>query len=238
MNRTILGMLRATAYDNPEDWPAKLPSIMAAYRMTPHSTTGVTPNCAMLGTEVRLPCSLIAAPPEETPQNLVPYKVRFRDNMRAAHKRVRNATQLSAKTQQSYFDARVRAIAFTKDQLVWLYWPKPLLRQKKRKLTQLWFGPYRIVEFKSEVVVQIQHIKTDKMQTVHVDRLMPCTTVPDISGPHGSGNTSFSSSSFRPSPSFQVPVNAEEHQVSTTKQSPVIPVPLRQSQRVIRRPAR
>ena len=158
--------------------------------------------------------------------------------MRAAHERVRNATQLSAKTQKSYFDARVRAIAFTKGQLVWLYWPKPLLRQQKRKLTQLWFGPYRIVEFKSEVVVQIQHIKTDKMQTVHVDRLMPCTTVPDISSPHGSGNRNSLSPSFRPTPSSQVPVNAGEHQVSTTQQTPVIPVPLRQSQRVIRRPAR
>ena len=152
MNWTILGMLRATVYDNPDDWPAKLPAIMAAYRMTPHSTTGVTPNCAMLGREVRLPCSLIAAPPEETSQNLVPYTILFRDNMRAAHERVRSATRVSAKTQKSYFDARIKAIAFTKGQLVWLYWPKPLLRQQKRKLTQLWFGPYRIVEFKSEVV--------------------------------------------------------------------------------------
>jgi len=64
MNRTILAMLRATAYDNPGDWPTKLPAIMAAYRMTPHSTTGVTPNYAMLGREVRLPCSLIATLPE------------------------------------------------------------------------------------------------------------------------------------------------------------------------------
>jgi len=150
----------------------------------------------MLEREVRLPCSLIAASPEETPKNLVPYNVRFRDNMRAAHERVRNATKHSAKTQKSYSDARVRAIAFTKGQLVWLYWSKPLLRQQKRKLTQLWFVPYRIVEFKSEVVVQIQHIKTDKMQTVHVGRLMPCTTVP--SSPHGSGNRSSLSSSFRP----------------------------------------
>ena len=65
MNRTILAMIRATASDNPGDWPGKLPAIMAAYRMTPHSTTGVTPNYAMLGREVRLPCSLIAAPPEK-----------------------------------------------------------------------------------------------------------------------------------------------------------------------------
>jgi len=50
--------------------PNKLPAIMAAYRMTPHSTTGVTPNYAMVAWEVRLPCSLIATPPEET-QNLI-----------------------------------------------------------------------------------------------------------------------------------------------------------------------
>jgi len=36
-----LAMLRATAYDNPGDWPGKLPAIMAAYRMTPHSTLGL-----------------------------------------------------------------------------------------------------------------------------------------------------------------------------------------------------
>jgi len=47
MNRTILAMLRATAYDNPGNWPGKLPAIMTAYRMTPHSTTGVTPNYAV-----------------------------------------------------------------------------------------------------------------------------------------------------------------------------------------------
>ena len=122
MNRTTLGMLRATAYDNPGDWPNKLPAIIAAYRMTPHShsTTGVTPNYAMLAREVRLPCSLIATPPlptqdlisEET-QNLIPYNVHFRDNMREAHERMRNATNRSSKTQKSYFDARVKAISLS-----------------------------------------------------------------------------------------------------------------------------
>jgi len=66
-------------------------------------------------------------------------------DMWAAHERVYNATKQSAKTLKSLFGARVRAIAFTKGQLVWLYWPQSLL----------WFGPYRIIEFKSEVVVQM-----------------------------------------------------------------------------------
>ena len=189
MNRTILGMLRATAYDNPGDWPNKLPAIMAAYRMTPHSTTGVTPNYAMLAREVCLPFSLIAAPPEET-QNLIPYNVHFRDNMRKAHERVRNATNRSSKTQKSYFEARVKAISLKKGQLVWSYWPKALLRQQKRKLTQLRFGPHRIKDFKS-VVVEIQHIKTNKIQAVPVDRLTPCTTVPEIISPRTSTSNAF-----------------------------------------------
>jgi len=58
----------------------------------------------MLGREVRLPCSLIATSPEET-QNLIPYNIHFRDNMPAAHERVRSATNRSSKTQKSYFDA-------------------------------------------------------------------------------------------------------------------------------------
>jgi len=228
INRTILAMLRATAYDNPDDWPGKLPAIITAYRMTPHSTTGVTPNYAMLGREVRLPCSLIATPPEET-QNLIPYNIHFRDNMRAAHERVRSATNRSSKTQKSYFDARVKAISLTKGQLVWLYWPKPLLRQ-------LWFGPYRITYFKSEVVVEIQHIKTHKTQIVHVDRLVPCTTVPEITSPRTPSSNAFVPSV--PSPVDSSPLPSREHQSPTTTQTQSDQPSLRRSNRPVRRPAR
>jgi len=221
MNRTILGMLRATAYDNPGDWPDKLPAIMAAYRIFPHGTTGVTPNYAMLAREVRLPCSLIATPPEETPQNMIPYNVHFRDNMRASHERVHSATNRSSKTHKSYFDAPVIAISFTKGKLVWLYWPKPLLRQQKRKLTQLSFGRYRITDFKLEVVVEIQHIKTNKTQVLHFDRLMPSTTVPDIT----SLRTSFPNAvvSPVPPPVDSSVLRSREHQSPTTTQTQSIP---------------
>jgi len=64
-NRTILAMLRAAAYKDTKKWPSKLPSVLADYRMTVHSTTGVTPNRAMHGREVLLPASLILVPPEE-----------------------------------------------------------------------------------------------------------------------------------------------------------------------------
>jgi len=204
--------------------------------MTPHSTTRVTPSYAMLGREVRLPCSLIAAPSEETP-NLVAYNVHFRDNMRAAHERVRSATNRSSKTQKSYFDARVRAVSFTKGQLVWLYWPKPLLPQQNRKLTQLWFGPYRVTNFKSEVVVEIQHIKTHKTQVVHVDRLVSCTTVPKITSPRTPLSNAFVPPA--PSPLGSLPPPSNEHQVPTPVQQTQSNQPVsRRSNRPIRRPAR
>ena len=40
-NRTVLQMLRATIDAQPESWPDRLP----AYRMTPHSVTGISPIC-------------------------------------------------------------------------------------------------------------------------------------------------------------------------------------------------
>ena len=54
-NRTILQMLRASIDEQPESWPDRLPALLAAYRMTPHSVTGISPNMAMLGREVLLP---------------------------------------------------------------------------------------------------------------------------------------------------------------------------------------
>jgi len=48
-------MLRASIDEQPESWPDRLPALLAAYRMTPHSVTGISPNMAMLGREVLLP---------------------------------------------------------------------------------------------------------------------------------------------------------------------------------------
>ena len=179
MNRTLLQMLRTTASDHPRDWPEKLHTVMAAYRMTKHSTTSVTPNRAMLGREVLLPAAMIAAPPEEPHTVTIPWVEHFRTTIREAHQRVRASTSQTARTQKSYFDARVRPLNFSRGDNVWLYWPRPVIRQSQRKPQKLWTGPWQIIEIKSNVVVRIKHIKTRKTQIVHVDRLIPCRS-PDI----------------------------------------------------------
>jgi len=67
--------------------------VTAAYRMTVHRVTGITPNMAMLGREVLLPASLIARPPVEPIDTSVPFVTDIRDVMRDAHERVRKATR-------------------------------------------------------------------------------------------------------------------------------------------------
>ena len=74
--------------------------------MTVHSTTGVTPNQAMLGSEVLLPVSLIVAPPGENIRQSG-YVQDFQENLRQAHQQVRQAMGSSAIAEKTYFDRRV-----------------------------------------------------------------------------------------------------------------------------------
>ena len=177
--KSVVQMLRAVAQDHPETWPQRLPTVMAAYRMTVHKTTGVTPNMAMLGREVMLPATLIARPPEEFRPATVPFVRDLRDALREAHQRVRDATKSSARTQKRYYDERSKQTPFHEKQLVWLFWPRPPVRQKYRKLQKLWTGPWQIESFKTPLVVVLKHTLKRSRQTVHVDRLLPCNTPPE-----------------------------------------------------------
>jgi len=164
--------------------------------MAVHKITGITPNMAMLGREVLLPTTLIASPLDEPINVTVPFVQDFRDTVRAAHDRVRQATQSAAKVQKTYFDRQVKGPPFAVEQRVWLYWPRPPLRQQHRKLQRLWTGPWRIRSFKSQVVVVIQHEKSNKRQTVHIDRLAPCLS-PDSHATTTSNTTACSTRSVR-----------------------------------------
>jgi len=174
-NRSLLHMLKATAQEEPGCWPQRLPTLMAAYHMATRKTNGMTTNMAVLGREVMLPASLIARPPEEPLEPKVPFVHNFRETLRDAHSRVRDATHSTAKTQKSYYDKRSKCLQFKQGQLVWLYWLKPFVRQRFRKLSQLWTGSWRIEYFKSPVVCQIISTAGRKVQqTVNVNRLTPC----------------------------------------------------------------
>jgi len=173
INRTLLQMLRTTADENPFGWPQRIHTVMSAYRTTVHSVTGLTPNVAMLGREVLLPVTLIAKPQEEISVVTVPFVSNLRDTLRDAHRRVPEATQATANAQKIYYDRRTKPAKFVINQLVCLYWPKPPVRMKYKKLQRLWTGPWKILRFQTPLVVEIQEFNKKRKQTVHIDRLAP-----------------------------------------------------------------
>ena len=142
---------------------------------------------AMLGRELMLPAALIARPPEEPHCTTVLFVYDLRDALRDAHQRVRDATKSSARTQKMYYDNRSRQAVFAEGQLVWLFWPRPSVRHKFRKLQRLWTGPWRIELFKLPLVVVLRHTEKRTRQTVHVDRLLPCHTPPPVAPEADSG---------------------------------------------------
>jgi len=171
LNRTLLQMLQATADENPTNWPQRLPTVISIpqYRMTVHHVTEVTPNMAMLGREVLFPVTLVAKPPKEPMKTSVPFVRDLRDALRQAHIKVRESTQSVACTEKKYYDDRSRKTQFHVGHLVWLYWPKPPVCQKFRKLQQLWTGPWKIEKFQTQLVVRLRHTMSRNTQMVHID---------------------------------------------------------------------
>ena len=234
-NRTILQMMRTTTTDHPHDWPSRLPALLSAYRATVHATTQVTPNLAMLGREVMLPCTLIAQPPHDTPVSTT-YAANFRTTLRDAHQRVRASMNSSARTQKRYFDDRIKQQTFTIGQLVWMYWPLPRIRSTYRKLTKLWTGPWEILAFSSPLVVQVRHTTTRKRQTVHVDRLVPCVSGSATEPPTGNQSAPVPHpDEHQTTQHLTAPPENSDHPVPSS--TPPLSVTLR-SRRALRPPAR
>ena len=120
----------------------------------------------------------IAQPPNE-PVNLTVPSLWLRCNaMREAHNRIRESTHSVTRTQKTYFDKYVTGTTFAVDQHVWLYWPRPLVRQKNKKFTQIWTGQWKITQFVWPLVVKIQHTRSNETRTINIDRLAPCHLPP------------------------------------------------------------
>jgi len=116
---------------------------------------GHQPNMAMMGREVLLPASLTVQPPEEPCRT----QTLFCDRVSSKHA---HRAPVRCENSKELFDKHVKGFPFTLNQLVWLYWPRPLLRTRSQKLTRSWTGPWRIVVFKTTIVVVVQNVKTHK----------------------------------------------------------------------------
>ena len=171
LNRTLLDLLSKLAIDSPADWDTKLPFALAAYRSTPHSTTGETPNRLMLGREVNTPLRLLApVAPDDTDRNA--WVEQLHENFAEAHVRVQEHIGKAQRLQKTGHDRFQKGYSFVEGQRVWLMDTRSQ-RGVPRKLNPYrWKGPY-VVRKRISAAVYLIAIAGGRSQVVNVDRLKP-----------------------------------------------------------------
>lgn len=168
-NRTLTTMIRSYADDHTEDWDAKLPQLMCAYRSSVHESTGLTPNFMTFGHEIYLPIDMLyGLPTGSEPKETTEYAQEVRTTLTDAFQFAREHLEMSAKRQKVYYDKRTRGQQYKEDDLVWL---TPLSRRKK--LDPIFLGPYIVTKKLSRARYIIQLNIHGAQKVVHFDRLYP-----------------------------------------------------------------
>ncbi len=145
-NQTIEGILSTLIRDNRKQWDNDLAFALMAYRATPHSTTGFSPNMVVYGNENSIPCDIMYG------QTGAVYNIQhccfceyvdnLRINMVSAYVRAHQIMGIAANRQRVYHDED-RATRFFKPGDWVLYWNKP---KSLQTLSCGWTGPFVVVE--------------------------------------------------------------------------------------------
>lgn len=176
-NRTMMEMVSKMIEPQHQqrDWDEKLQIALFAYRSTPQTSTGESPNMLMLGREANMPIDVqMEQPlPDEHDTINTDYARDLRYNLSMAYERARKNLNQSAVRQKTHYDRRTAGKKLAEGQFVWLS-KKATKRGMSPKLDARWEGPYLIVKRLSGVVFRIQRNGPRGIQkVVHYDRLKP-----------------------------------------------------------------
>jgi hypothetical protein len=173
LNRTLLDLLSKLAIDCPGDWDLKLQFAMAAYRSTPHSTTGETPNRLMLGREVNTPLSLLApVEPDGGDRNV--WVEKLHENFAEAYIRVQEQVGKAQRLQKRGHDRYQKGYTFEEGQRVWLLDARAPRGVPYKLNPWRWKGPYEIRKRISAAVYVVGLPGSRLTRVVNVDRLKQC----------------------------------------------------------------
>ena len=168
-NRTLLQMIRCFVDKGQKHWDEKLPLLLAAYRSTPHPSTGFTPNKLMLGREVHLPKDLMFLDIRtlRDPIELSSYIDRLQDALSEAHEIAREHLQSVQTRQKKLYDLRSFGNKYMPGDLVYI---SKLSRAKGKspKLQSMWDGPFIVTKQHGPVLYEVKN--NTKTTVVHYDR--------------------------------------------------------------------
>ena len=145
-HRTLNTMLGKVIKESQRDWDDRLPAVMAAYRASPHESTGFSPNKLFLGREVRMPLDLVMGLPsvEFQCENINEFVEKLQEQMASAYAIAREHLGVAAQRRKTTYDICLRQQQFTVGDWVWYWYPRryPL---KSPKWQKGYTGPYLVV---------------------------------------------------------------------------------------------
>jgi hypothetical protein len=173
LNQTLKGIIQRMIIDQPKDWDEHLQLATMAYRATPHSSTGYSPNQMMLGREVLLPIDLLVGPaPGESDTFLcsTEYVQWLQNTFRKAHARARENNAQALRSQRRYYDEGKGFIEVPLG--TWVYWK---VRGKKDKFSPNYQGPWCVTEKLNDVLYRLAPSAEGPSKVINVDDLKTCT---------------------------------------------------------------
>ena len=175
-HRTLNSMLGKIVSDGQRDWDEKLPLVLAAYRASPHSSTGYSPNRLFLGRESRMPLDLVMGLPADDCNNdrsLTEFIIKAQEDAEVAYGVAREHLQVAAERRKASYDIRVKPLEFSVGDWVWYWYPRRFQR-KSPKWQKNYTGPYMVVRVIPPSNYVLQKSARAKPFVVHADKLKKC----------------------------------------------------------------
>ena len=175
-HRTLNSMLGKAVGESQRDWDERLPLVLAAYRATPHESTGLSPNKLFLGHEVRMPIDLaMGIPPDDSPGSVSAqdYLTKLRQDASEAYQLARKHLRASAERRRKAYDVRVRTEEFKVGDWVFYHYPRRF-QSRSAKWQKAYTGPYLVVRLIEPVNCVLQKSAKSKPFVVHLDKLKKC----------------------------------------------------------------
>jgi hypothetical protein len=175
-NRTLVRMIKAYLKGEQREWDRHLGCLAAAYRATPHESTGVTPNLLMLGREVRLPAEVMFGSGTthigEEVATYGDYVDKLKLRMQHAHEVARDHLKVAAKRSKLHYDTKAQVNKYTTGDLVWYQTDISQLHITP-KLRVPYEGPHLVLRKLNDLDYLIQFDAAGKKRVVHHNRLKP-----------------------------------------------------------------
>ena len=153
-HRDLGNVLRSLMVETQKEWSELLQNAVMALNSSKSSVTGVTPHFALFGKERRMPIDMIYGPPPESKETMTSHLQNLTEITRQTHIFMRKQQNLAIKRSELQYNHSNKNPIFL-DDLVWLFTPI-LQKDKGRKFSTYWTGPWRVIRKISNVLFEIR----------------------------------------------------------------------------------